>query len=174
MCAEAMLSVVPLDLDEARAIVALWHRHLSPPIGGKFAIGAVKNGVIVGAAVVGRPVGRGSDRRRVTEVTRCATNGTHNACSLLYGAAARAAKAMGYDKIQTYNLDAEGGPSLRAAGYVRVADIQGREWKRSDGAPRANENTDDKGRWERVLRLPAPIYVFPDMPFVPQQTLEIA
>lgn len=168
------LRIVPLDLDEAKAIVALWHRHLSPPVGGKFAIGAVLDGVVVGAAIVGRPVGRGTDRRRVTEVTRCATDGTRNACSLLYGAAARAAKALGYEKVQTYNLDAEGGASLRAAGYVRVTDVQGRAWKRTDGSPRANENTDDKGRWERVLGDSQPIFVFPDaMTFVPQEALAI-
>src|ERR1019366_9246947 len=35
-----------------------------------------------------------------------------------YGSCARIAKEMGYDKIQTYILDAESGVSLRATGWT--------------------------------------------------------
>lgn len=156
------MAIVPLTLEEGKRIVGLWHRHLSPPVGHRFSIGAVKDGVLVGAAIVGHPTSREIDQRRVAEVTRCATDGTRNACSCLYGAAARIAKGMGYYKIQTYNLDAEGGPSLRAAGYVRVTDIKGREWKRSNGAPMKNENSDPKGRWERILNSNVPSFVIPE------------
>ena len=41
----------------------------------------------------------------VVEVTRLCTDGTKNACSFLYGAAARIAKEMGYKQIQTYILE---------------------------------------------------------------------
>lgn len=171
------LCVVPLTLGEAQGVIALWHRHLSPPIGHRFSIGAVKDGRVVGACIVGHPTSREIDQSKVAEVTRCATDGSRNACSLLYGAAARAAKAMGYHKIQTYNLDIEGGPSLHAAGYVRVKGIPGREWIRSDGALMKNENTTDaKGRWERILNESVPTsYLFPMPPGSrPQLSFEVA
>lgn len=45
------------------------------------------------------------------------TDGTANACSFLYAAAARAGRALGYDRIQTYILADEPGTSLKAAGW---------------------------------------------------------
>lgn len=155
------LVIVPLELDEANAMVARFHRHLSPARGHRYSIGVVADGVLIGAAIIGRPVSRGVSIRDVIEVTRCATDGTANACSCLYGAAARTAKGQGYHKIQTYNLDEESGSSLRAAGYVRVASVKGRAHVHTDGAPRANEALGDKGRWERVLNLPAPRFSIP-------------
>ena len=49
------------------------------------------------------------NHRKDCEVLRVATDGTPNACSALLGAAARAAKALGYLRIQTYPLPDEGG-----------------------------------------------------------------
>lgn len=159
------LRIVPMLVDEANRIVRLWHRHLPvPPPMSRYAIGAVKNGRLVGALLIGRPGAIGTPAYSVAEITRCATDGTRNAGSALYGAAARLCKAAGFWKVQTYNLDDEGGASLRAAGYVRVADVRGREHKRSNGAPRLNANTDDKGRWERVLNPPVPNYALPQLP----------
>lgn len=170
------LRVVPLELREANALVRTWHRHLPEETGHRYSLGAVKDGVLVGAAIVGRPTSKECPIREVIEITRCVTNGTRNACSLLYGAAARMAKAHGYFKIQTYNLNEEGGESLRAAGFVRVADVKGRPHVRSDGAPRRNANTDDKGRWERILNPPLPLFVFdPDVTEgVPQLSFEVS
>jgi len=53
---------------------------------------------------------------RGVEVTRVATDGTPNACSLLYAAAWQAAKALGYRTLLTYTQKGESGASLRAAG----------------------------------------------------------
>ena len=47
------------------------------------------------------------------EVNRLCTDGTRNACSMLYAAAWRAARAMGYKRIVTYILESENGASLR-------------------------------------------------------------
>lgn len=52
-----------------------------------------------------------------TEVTRCCTDGARNACSFLYGAAARASTHLGFTRIQTYILDSETGVSLKACGW---------------------------------------------------------
>jgi hypothetical protein len=96
------------------------------------------------------------DPKRVAEVSRVATDGCPNACSFLYGAAARAASALGYEVIQTYILASEPGTSLKAAGWVRVADVDGRSWEPRgdfDGKPRRTDQpTCDKVRWEKRLR----------------------
>ncbi|MFO0519316.1 MAG: XF1762 family protein [bacterium] len=123
-----MLQVVPLTLDEANALVATLHRHHAPVVGHKFSIGAADGDKIVGAAIVGRPVARHLDDGMTLEVNRCVTDGTRNACSLLYGAAWRAAKALGYRRLITYTLPAEGGASLRGAGWRNVGLRGGGNW----------------------------------------------
>ena len=55
------------------------------------------------------------------EVIRTATDGTRNANSMLYGAARRAAFALGYDRLITYTQADESGASLRAAGFRVIA-----------------------------------------------------
>jgi hypothetical protein len=85
------------------------------------------------------------------EVTRLATDGTKNACSILYAAAARACKAMGFSRIQTYILQDELGTSLKASGWVKVADTFGREWKHTAGPRRTDQPNGSKQRWEKAL-----------------------
>jgi hypothetical protein len=70
-----------------------------------------------GVCIVGRPVSRHLDNGMTLEVTRLASDGCPNACSCLYGAAWRAAKALGYTKLITYILDTESGTSLKASGW---------------------------------------------------------
>lgn len=111
------LRVVPLRLKTANALVLRWHRHHKPTVGGLFAIGAADGPELVGAVIVGRPVARHLDDGTTAEVTRCVTDGTPNACSLLYAAAWRAWRAMGGHRLITYTLAAETGTSLRAAGW---------------------------------------------------------
>src|SRR5690348_12317028 len=108
------MRVVPLPLGEANALVARWHRHSNPVVGHKFSLGAADGQEIVGAAIVGRPVGRRLDDGLTLEVLRCVTNGHRNACSFLYGASWRAAKALGYTRLVTYTLKSESGASLKA------------------------------------------------------------
>ena len=67
--------------------------------------------------MVGRPVSRYLDDGLTAEVTRCCTKGHDNACSMLYGAAWRCAKAMGYTKMITYILESEIGTSLKASNW---------------------------------------------------------
>ena len=146
------LELVPLDLDEAHMFVKRFHRHHRPSVGAKFAIGAAVDGEIVGVAVVGRPVARGAQAWGWTaEVLRLCTDGTKNACSFLYGAAWRAARAMGYRRLITYTLSSEPGTSLEAAGWKVVAKVEGRSWS-SPSRPRVDKHpTQDKLRWEVSL-----------------------
>lgn len=122
------LRAVPLSLAEANEFVARHHRHHKPVVGHKFSIGAALGAEIVGVCIVGRPVSRHRDDGMTLEVTRLCTNGQRNACSFLYGCAARAAFALGYSRIGTYILKTEGGASVRAAGWKLIAETPGRSW----------------------------------------------
>ena len=113
-----MIRLVPTTLREANAFVKAHHRHHKPVTGHKFSIGCEVEGRLVGVVIAGRPVSRYLDDGLTLEVNRLCTTGEKNACSMLYAAAARAAKAMGYQKIITYTLDTEPGTSLRAAGWM--------------------------------------------------------
>ncbi len=123
-----MLRLVPVSLKEANAFVAAHHRHNQPVVGHKFSIGCKAGDKLVGVAIVGRPVSRYLDNGMTLEVTRLCTTGERNVCSKLYGAAMRAAKALGYRKIITYTLDTEDGASLRAAGWICVGPAGGLRW----------------------------------------------
>ncbi len=142
------LRSVPLPLDEANAFVAEHHRHHKPVIGHKFSIGAALEDKIVGSVIVGRPVSRMRDDGATLEVTRLCTDGTKNACSFLYGAAARAAFALGFSRIGTYTLPEEGGASLRGAGWKLIGERGGGAWGRQD-RPRVDKHpTQGKLLWE--------------------------
>jgi len=147
------VKIVPLTLKQANALVAEHHRHHKPVVGHRFSIGAEKEGKLVGAAIVGRPVARMTDQYAVAEVTRLVTDGTKNAPSALYGAAARAAKAMGFGRIQTFILESELGTTLKAAGWERDLDYsEGGTWNRvSRGGRRDDQPQERKQRWFKIL-----------------------
>ena len=134
----SQLRVIPLTIAEANRFVELCHRHHPPVVSAKITIGAMKGDNLVGVLIAGRPVARKTCQVSTLEVTRLATDGTKNACSILYGAAARAAKALGYSKIQTFILDIESGASLRASGWMLDGISPGKAWKRTDGEARGN------------------------------------
>lgn len=123
-----MITIIPINFDEACSFVEQFHRHHGKPQGHKFSIAASVDENIVGVAIVGRPVSRGLDDGWTLEVTRCCTDGTKNACSALYAAAWRAARAMGYKRLITYILDSEKGTSCIAAGFKLVGSVSGRSW----------------------------------------------
>lgn len=124
------LELQPISYKEACNFIDQHHRHHLPPQGWKFGI-AVNNGErIVGVVTVGRPVARHLDNGWTLEVTRCCTDGTKNAASMLYGAAWRAVKAMGYKRLITYTLKEEPGTTLRAAGWESLYETAGGGWER--------------------------------------------
>lgn len=140
---------VRIDLAEANAFVTEHHRHHKPVVGHLFSLGAVSVHVdqsdgllkdkIVGVAIVGRPVARMRDDGETAEVTRLCTDGTKDACSFLYGAAARAAFALGFKRIGTYILNSEPGTSLHAAGWRLIGERGGASWSR-DSRPRVDKH----------------------------------
>jgi len=162
--AVCMNEIVPLTLKEARRFVAEHHRHNEPPIGHRFSIGLRRAGELVGVVIAGHPVARNADDGLTIELVRLTTTGDRNACSRLYGAACRAAAAMGYRLAITYPLADEPGSSLRASGFTEDGATEGHEgWKHTAG-PRALDRprlfdpplvpTGPKTRWVRVLRSP--------------------
>lgn len=122
------LRLIPLDLDEANAFIVAHHRHHGEVVGHKFSLGAAVGDKVVGVAIVGRPVARYRDDGMTLEVTRLCSDGTRNACSFLYGAAARASFALGYRRIGTYILASENGASVKAAGWRMIGETPGKSW----------------------------------------------
>ena len=122
------ITAAPIAFEDAAAFVREQHRHHTPPQGHKFSIAAMLGDKLVGVVIVGRPVARRRDDGVTLEVTRLCTDGTPNACSFLYGAAARAAFALGYRRIGTYILKREPGTSLTAAGWKLIAETPGKSW----------------------------------------------
>ena len=143
------LDLVPITFPEACAFIREYHRHHAPPQGWKFGIAVAQDETkIVGVVTVGRPVARYLNDGLTLEVTRLCTDGTPHACSMLYAAAWRAARALGYKRLITYTLDTEPGTSLIAAGWKAVGQVQGRSWS-CQSRPRVDTHPlQDKIRWE--------------------------
>lgn len=142
------LRLISVTLREANAFVLAHHRHHKAVRGHKFSLGAVAEGIIVAVCIVGRPVARMNDDGETVEITRLASLGTRNACSFLYGAARRAAFALGYKRIITYILDTEPGTTLRAAGFRLIGKRGGGSWSRAS-RPRVDTHpTQLKLLWE--------------------------
>jgi hypothetical protein len=114
LAGQQRLTIVPCDLARANAFVRRFHRHHQPMPTHKFSLAVHdESGLVRGVAIVMRPAARLLDNGYTAEVARLATDGCPNACSALYGAAWRAARAMGYRRMTTYILDSETGVSLR-------------------------------------------------------------
>ncbi|SKA20241.1 XF1762 family protein [Consotaella salsifontis] len=166
-----MIELRPITRDEAQAFVREHHRHHGAPVGDIWRHAVHDDsGVLVGVAIVGRPVARGLDDGLTVEVTRLCTVDAPNADSMLYGAARRAADAKGYRRGLTYILASEwdrldeagrriGGVGARAAGYRFLWRVRGRSWD-CPSRPRADKHpTEDKvalgwGAWPAQIEEP--------------------
>lgn len=134
----------PVTLREAQEFVKEHHRHNAPPQGHRFSIGLTsETGELIGVVICGRPIARMNDDGETAEIARCCVlPEIKNANSMLYGAAVRAAKAMGYTRIITYTLPSESGVSLRAAGF------------RQDGMTQAHRTWSCPSRQRETARYP--------------------
>jgi len=148
------LELVPVTFDEANAYVRDFHRHSGPVVGAKLVLGAgyppESDGdawQICGIAIVGRPVARNFDDGFTLEVNRLCHRGEPNVGSLLYAAAWRAVKALGYHRLITYTLATESGASLRGAGWRVVAQLRARPGWSAPSRPRVR----DEASPQRVL-----------------------
>lgn len=112
-----MLIIKPISLKQANDYVISNHRHHDKVQGHKFSISVWDDDRLCGVAIVGHPQSRRIDNENTLEVLRLCTDGTYNACSILYSRCARIGKDMGYKKIITYILESESGTSLKASGW---------------------------------------------------------
>lgn len=160
---QSKLTVVPLHLREANALVAKLHRHHKPIRVAKFSIGASISGKLVAAAISMRPASRHLDDGRTIEVCRMASvlpdddPDARNACSFLYGACARIAREMGFLKITTYILQDEPGMTLRGAGWTLEktncgGSKQGFRKNRPNGHEVSEITFTKKQRWAKLLQ----------------------
>lgn len=144
------MEIRPISLKTANAYIDSHHRHHRATVGHKFSIGCYDEDNLVGVAICGRPVSRHLDNGLTCEINRLCTDGTRNACSMLYGACCRIAKAMGYKKIITYTLESENGASLKASNFVCEGVAGGKIWtgerNRDNGVPQ-----ELKKRWGKQL-----------------------
>ena len=85
----------PITFRVAKEFNKLHHRHNPDIQGCKFCLSCWDGEKLVGVAICGRPVSRYLDVGLTCEINRLCTDGTYNACSMLYGACCRIAKDMG-------------------------------------------------------------------------------
>lgn len=147
-----MMKAIPLELWQANAFVANYHRHHDPVHRDKFRVGCECEGKLIGVIQVGRPVSRMLDDGYTVEVVRLATDGSRNVCSFLYAKAARIAAEMGYTKIITYILETESGASLKASGWKKEAETRGGEWTRPSRPRQTTAPVCKKQRWSKKLQ----------------------
>lgn len=154
------LELVPISLAEARRFVAEHHSHNEPTTGWKFGVGVQLADRLVAVGVAEPPRARLLDpSRRSVEITRVATDRTRMACSMVYGALCRAAKALGYRRAYTYTLEEECAACVRAAGFVYDGTTKPDDDWNKPGRPRRTTNlfgdrlipTGVKHRWRRDL-----------------------
>jgi hypothetical protein len=151
-------TIAPCSVKAALKKVSEWHRHLPELQGGLFAAKVLHEGQWVGVGVFGNPSRAWQDTGRGV-IARCAAQeklppvGDHAApaCTMLYGALCRAAKALGYREAWTYTLPHEPGTSLRAAGFVEMGLTDGGEWDRPSRSRKAAKFSEPKKRWLRRL-----------------------
>lgn len=158
-----MLEIRPITLKEANAYVAQNHRHNIPTNGHKWSIACYQDGRLCGVAIAGQPVARRLDDGETIEVRRVCTDGTYNACSILYGRCARIAKEFGYRRIITYTLVSEIGTSLKASGWTNCGEAGGKSWDCKSRPREVYQTTlfgeirkypdEKKIRWEKTLKV---------------------
>lgn len=149
---KAKLRIAPITFAKAAEFVNKNHRHHQASVGCKFCLSVVdESGIIHGVAICGRPVSRFLDDGETLEVNRVCTDGTKNACSMLYGKACRIAKEMGYKKVITYTLISENGASVKASNFICEGEAGGTHWTgiRARGQNIPNEK---KLRWVKSLK----------------------
>jgi hypothetical protein len=155
----AALDRRPIALKAANRFIIEHHRHNEDVTGWLFGSSLWIGDELRSVGIAGRPTGRGFDDGLTVEITRVCTLGDINACSMLYGALCRAAKAIGYRRAITYTLEGELGTSPAAAGFTIDAHLPARPVLANETRPRYVENLfgekrrpgGAKTRWVRWL-----------------------
>ena len=161
------LTALPVDQKEAFLFIGIHHRHLKDVLlpGCRYAMAIARDGEMVGAAVMGRPVAQKTNARPgIMEIARtCVLPGVLGGNSKLYRMCSTIAAELGYWKIQTFTLESESGVSLKAAGFFleRPAALDSarrpEQWGHSRKGRTRNlfgepeVSLERKNRWVRIL-----------------------
>lgn len=151
-----MLTLRPCTVKRATKWVAEVHRRLPRIQGAMWAIQVQRDGAMVGVAMVGHPARKLAEGGALGVLRVAVLEGQPNACSMLYGACSRAARAMGATNLVTYTHEDEPGTSLRAAGWIFAGMTDGGEQDRPSRRRRPVLFPESKKRWyapwsQRVL-----------------------
>ncbi len=145
--------VRPITVKRADALsfVAETHRRL-PRVQGAMWAASVRDAAsmeLLGVVLVGWPSRvQTRDTCEHLRVLRCAVkDGCQNACSMLYGAAWRAARALGAMRMDTHTHHDEPGTSLVAAGWVDGGMTAGGEHSRASRRRAPAVDPLPKRRW---------------------------
>ena len=120
MAQDNTIYIIPASLQEANDYLAGHIRQYRPMQGCKFSVGCAMDGKLVGAAIVGRY----RDDNQALQIDRIYTTGGRTAYGMLYGAAARAAQALGYWRIIAFLRLDRPDSALRAAGWARADPVE--------------------------------------------------
>lgn len=142
-----------MTIGRAIEFISQHHRHHKKTVGGLFAVGVENEHGLVGVAIVGRPVARMANDGYTAEVTRLCVTSAKNACSMLYNACARAARALGYRRLITYILKSESGISLKGAGWTLLGVSGGGSWSRLSRARIDKHPTEEKLKYVKELNV---------------------
>lgn len=146
------LYVVPCSKEKAGEFITYQHRHHTPLDFASYCLAVcTSDGRVHGVCLIGRTATQhfdGPNNHWAMEVRRVATDGTKNACSILYAAAWHLVSAMGYRKLISYTLPEEGGSSLRALGWRRVDNVGGNSWAHRNKSGVDIHPVGKKTRWE--------------------------
>lgn len=163
------LHVAPCSAAEANDYVKTVHRHNGTLPTSIFRVLVHDDERIVrGVAIAGAPKARMLMTPGTLEVSRVATDGSRNACSMLYGACTRAARALGYRRLVTYTLEIEAGASLRASGWSLTSRTKAESWSRRQAAKGNPDYVDghdavtNKWRSEIQMGEPVPELIWPN------------
>lgn len=134
---------------DALAFVRDVHRRLPKVQGAMWCVSVRDGAEIVGVALVGWPSRvQTSDEVDHLRVLRVAVKeGYKNACSMLYSACWRAARAMGASSMDTFTHLDEPGTSLKAAGWIEDGTTDGGEYDRKSRRRAPQVDAAPKRRW---------------------------
>jgi hypothetical protein len=142
------LRLRPWTVKKALPFVRSVHRRLPRVQGALWAVSVREGREVIGAALVGHPAREWMEDDATLAVIRVAVQEGHpNACSMLYGACSRAARAMGAEDLVTYTHSDELGTSLKASGWVDGGLTDGGEHSRPSRRRGPAVDPNPKRRW---------------------------
>lgn len=116
--------ITPVTLQQANHFALKNCKQYQPVDEQVFSIGCAVREKLIGIVIINRPVSLKYDDGLTLEVSRIYSTAGRPAYCMLYGAAARAAGAMGFHRIITTQPKGTPDSSLRAAGWKYVGPIR--------------------------------------------------